>query len=108
MEIRTIFDAWHFSAEKMQKVNLFATNELFLDVYCLEPGQDQRVHKHGASSKIYIVLEGHGRFHVGQKIKEVGPGQAVLARAGEMHGVSNTTTERLVLLVSIAPPPQHP
>ena len=107
MEIRTIFDACHFSAEKMQKVSLFATSELFLDVYCLEPGQDQKVHKHEASSKIYIVLEGHGRFHVENEIKDVGPGQAVLARAGEMHGVSNATTERLVLLVSIAPPPQH-
>ena len=108
MKVRTIFNACHFSAEKMQKMNLFATNELCLDVYCLEPGQDQRVHKHEASSKIYIVLEGHGRFHIGQEIKEVGPGQAVLARAGEMHGVANTTIERLVLLVSIAPPPQHP
>lgn len=107
MEIRTIFDACHFSAEKMQKVSLFATSELFLDVYCLEPGQDQKVHKHEASSKIYIVLEGHGRFHVENEIKDVGPWQAVLARAGEMHGVSNATTERLVLLVSIAPPPQH-
>ncbi len=107
MEIRTIFDACHFSAEKMQKVSLFATSELFLDVYCLEPGQDQKVHKHEASSKIYIVLEGHGRFHVENEIKDVGSGQAVLARAGEMHGVSNATTERLVLLVSIAPPPQH-
>jgi mannose-6-phosphate isomerase-like protein (cupin superfamily) len=107
MEIRTIFDACHFSAEKMQKVSLFATSELFLDVYYLEPGQDQKVHKHEASSKIYIVLEGHGRFHVGKGIKDVGAGQAVLARTGEMHGVSNATTERLVLLVSIAPPPQH-
>lgn len=107
MEVRTIFDACHFSTEKMQKVNLFATGELFLDVYCLEPGQGQKVHKHESSSKIYIVLEGHGRFHVGEETRDVGPGQAVLTRAGEMHGVDNATSERLVLLVSMAPPPEH-
>jgi mannose-6-phosphate isomerase-like protein (cupin superfamily) len=107
MDVRTIFDACHFSPEKLQKVNLFATAELFLDIYCLEPGQSQKVHKHESSSKIYVVLEGLGRFHVGDETKEVGPGQAVLARAGEMHGVENATSERLVLLVSIAPPPQH-
>jgi quercetin dioxygenase-like cupin family protein len=44
---------------------------------------------------------------VGQETQEVGPGQAVLAKAGEAHGVDNATADRLVLLVSMAPPPAH-
>lgn len=107
MEIRTIFDACHFSPEKMQKINLFATTELFLDVYCLEPGQKQKVHTHDDASKFYVVLEGHGTFHVAGESKEVGPGQAVLAPAGDAHGVENQTPDRLVLLVGMAPPPEH-
>ncbi|HXV62571.1 MAG TPA: cupin domain-containing protein [Vicinamibacteria bacterium] len=107
MEIRTIFDACRFSPEKMQKVNLFSTNEIFLDVYCLEPGQEQRAHAHVASTKVYVVLEGHARIHVGDESKQVGPGQAVLAPAGERHGVENSSDERLVLLVAMAPPPEH-
>ena len=107
MDVRTIFDACHFSTEKMQKVNLFATNELFLDVYCLEPGQKQKVHTHDDASKFYVVLEGHARFHIDDETRDVGPGQAVLARAGEPHGVENHTAERLVLLVGMAPPPSH-
>jgi mannose-6-phosphate isomerase-like protein (cupin superfamily) len=107
MNIRTIFDACRFSPEKMQKVNLFATTEMFLDLYCLEPGQTQKVHAHEGSSKFYVVLEGHARFHVAGETKELGPGQAVLAPAGELHGVENESPERVVLLVGMAPPPPH-
>jgi quercetin dioxygenase-like cupin family protein len=107
MEIRTVLDARHFSPEKMQKVNLFATTDLFLDVYCFEPGQSQKVHVHEKATKYYIVLEGHARFEVGGETKNLGPGQAVLARAGEPHGVENPTDDRLVLLVGMAPPPEH-
>jgi mannose-6-phosphate isomerase-like protein (cupin superfamily) len=107
MEIRTVLDARRFSPEKMQKVNLFATSELFLDVYCLEPGQSQKVHLHEKSSKFYLVLEGHARFHVADETRSLGPGQSVLARAGEKHGVENATSDRLVLLVGMAPPPEH-
>jgi mannose-6-phosphate isomerase-like protein (cupin superfamily) len=107
MEIRTVLDARHFSPEKMQKVNLFATTNLFLDVYCFEPGQSQKVHVHEKSTKYYIVLEGHARFEVGGETRSLGPGQAVLARAGEPHGVENTTDDRLVLIEGMAPPPEH-
>ncbi len=107
MEIRTIFDACHFSPEKMQKLNLFATTELFFDVYCLEPGQFQKVHTHEDSSKIYVVLEGHASVTVGDETADVRPGQAVLAKAGEPHGIENETEDRLVLLVAMAPPPAH-
>ncbi|MGH9322978.1 MAG: cupin domain-containing protein [Vicinamibacteria bacterium] len=107
MEIRTVFDARHFSPEKMQKVNLFATTDLFLDMYCLEPGQKQKVHAHESSTKFYIVLEGHALFQVGGETGSLGPGQAVLVRAGESHGVENAADERLVLLVGMAPPPEH-
>lgn len=107
MDIRTVFDACHFSKEKMQKVSLFATSELFVDLYCLEPGQQQKVHSHERSSKVYVVLEGHGHFQIGGETKELGPGQTVLAKAGVEHGVENRSLERLVLLVSMAPPPEH-
>ncbi len=107
MDVRTIFDACRFSSEKMQKVNLFASNELFFDLYCLEPGQKQKVHTHDDSSKVYVVLEGDGSFHVGGETQNIRPGQAVLAAAGEPHGVENLSNDRLVILVGMAPPPEH-
>lgn len=107
MDVRTVFDARRFSPEKMQKVNLFATPQFFCDLYCFEPKQAQKPHSHSKSDKVYIVLEGRGRFQVGDQNEELGPGQAVIAQAGIDHGVENATDERLVLLVFITPPPSH-
>ena len=107
MEIKTLLDARRFSAEKMQKVGLFQTPRLFCDLYCLEPNQAQKTHVHDGSDKVYVALEGRGNIQVGEEHREIGPGQAVLAPAGEQHGVQNPNAEPLVLLVFMAPPPSH-
>ena len=55
-------DFRRFAADKMQKVNLFETPQMFCDVYCLEPGQAQKVHTHAGATKFYYVIEGEGSF----------------------------------------------
>jgi quercetin dioxygenase-like cupin family protein len=94
-----------FSADKMKKNNLFQTPRFFCDVYCFEPGQEQKGHVHGEQDKVYLVLEGQGTFRVGQQEKILGTGQGTLAPAGEEHGVRNHTTARLKVLVFVAPNP---
>jgi mannose-6-phosphate isomerase-like protein (cupin superfamily) len=74
-------------------------------VYCLKPGQDQRVHTHSGSDKVYVVLHGHGVFHIAGEERELGEGEAVIARPGEPHGVKNSGVEDLALLVFMAPKP---
>lgn len=105
MEIERIVDSIKFSEEKLQKNSLFDSERLFYDTYCLLPEQAQKVHAHEESDKVYYVLEGTGRFTVGEEEEDLGKGQAVIARAGEPHGVRNDTGENLVLLVTMAPPP---
>jgi len=105
MEVRELDRNRRFSAEKMTKINLFETPRFFLDQYCLEPGQAQKLHRHAENDKVYIVLEGQGRFQVGDEERVLGPHQAVLAPAGVEHGVVNPTPERLVLLTFMAPHP---
>ncbi len=107
MMIVTIADQVRFSSEKMQKVGLVETDRLFFDLYCLGPGQAQRVHIHPDSDKIYYVMRGRARVRVAEEEREVAAGQAVLAPAGASHGVSNATTEPLTLLVFMAPKPVH-
>ncbi|MFQ5780507.1 MAG: cupin domain-containing protein [Nitrospiria bacterium] len=96
-----------YSPEKMKKTKLFDTKRMFCDLYCFEPGQSQRPHLHEGEDKIYYVLEGEGLFQVGDEALTVRYGSAVLAPAGAMHGVVNQSTERLVLLVFMAPKPDH-
>src|SRR5436305_7262780 len=103
METRSVTDTRDFRPEKMAKVNLFETPRMFCDVYCLEPGQEQRPHAHEGADKIYYVLEGSGLFVVGSEEQTLGAGSAVLAPAGIDHGVRNASGDRLRLLVFMAP-----
>ncbi|HEX6212157.1 MAG TPA: cupin domain-containing protein [Methylomirabilota bacterium] len=106
MKIR-LRDHARFSADKMARITLGATPRVHLDLYALEPGQAQRVHTHDDQDKVYVVLEGRGRFTIGTTEETLEPGEAVVAAAGAPHGVANDSGARLLLLVLVAPPPPH-
>jgi quercetin dioxygenase-like cupin family protein len=98
-------DVRRFDAAKMQKINLFETSRFFCDVYCLEPGQAQKPHRHDEADKVYAVLEGEVTVRVGEETATLRAGQAVLAPAGADHGVDNPGPGRAALLVFMAPRP---
>lgn len=100
-------DHVRFAPDKMAKIALGATARVHLDLYALEPGQVQKVHTHDDQDKVYVVLEGRGRFTVGAVEETLEPGEAVVAAAGAPHGVANDSGARLLLLVLVSPPPQH-
>lgn len=104
---KQISDAVQFSAEKMKKNGIFETERCFCDLYCFEPGQTQAAHTHEGSDKIYYVVKGKGRFQVGGEERQLGAGEIAIAESGEKHGVTNDGTERLVVLVYMAPKPSH-
>ena len=106
MKVVKVGDAVAFKSEKMNKVSLFDTDRFFCDVYCLEPGQTQKVHAHEGSDKIYYVLEGRARITVGSEEKEVQAGEMTMAPSGDEHGVVNHTSYRTTMLVFMAPKPQ--
>ena len=99
------FDHRRFDASKLQKLNVFDTAHFFMDVYCLEPGQSQKPHKHAESEKVYAVLEGQIEVQVGEDTARLGPGEAALAPAGFEHGIENTGQERAAVLVFMTPKP---
>ncbi len=105
MKVITLADCQQFASDKMKKNNLFQTERLFCDIYCFEPGQEQKGHVHGHQDKVYLVLEGQGTFQVGSEHCMLEAGQGTLAPAGEEHGVKNHTTQRLKVLVFVAPNP---
>ncbi|MEB2337636.1 MAG: cupin domain-containing protein [Nitrospirales bacterium] len=103
MKVISLSDFQQFTSEKMKKNNLFQTPRFFCDIYCFEPGQEQKGHIHGEQDKVYIVLEGEGTFQVGKQRQTLTTGQGTLAPAGEEHGVKNHTVQRLKVLVFVAP-----
>ena len=90
---------------KFYKTTLFQSDRLMLGLNCLEPGQTQHVHDHADQDKFYHVLEGVGLFTVGDDVQFAGPGTTVWAAAGIPHGVTNQGSERLTLLMGMAPSP---
>ena len=105
MRVIDLEDYRQFSAEKMKKHNLFQSERFFCDVYCLEPGQEQKGHVHADQDKVYVVLEGKGTFTVGDESQVLGTGEGTMAPAGESHGVKNHGPQRLRVLVFMAPNP---
>ena len=104
IEIKKL-DVRRYDAAKMQKLNLFETPRFFCDVYCLEPGQAQKPHKHDDADKVYAVLEGTVEARVGEERATIGVGQSVLAPAGIDHGLENKSGGRAAVLVFMAPRP---
>jgi len=98
-------DVRRFDPARMQKLNLFQTPRFFCDVYCLEPGQAQKPHRHEGADKVYAVLEGEVLVRVGEAQATLGAGAAALAPAGVDHGLSNPGPGRAAVLVFMAPSP---
>lgn len=96
-----------FQPDKLAKIALAATPRVQLDLYCVGPGQSQQPHTHTDQDKVYVVLEGHGRFGVAGRDEVLAPGEAVVAPAGQEHGLVNDGTEPLLVLVLVSPPPPH-
>jgi mannose-6-phosphate isomerase-like protein (cupin superfamily) len=98
-------DVRRYDPAKMQKINVFETPRFFCDVYCLEPGQAQKPHRHEGSDKVYAVLEGEVRASIGPESALLAAGDAVLAPAGVDHALENPGPGRAAVLVFMAPRP---
>ena len=105
VEVKKITEVVRFSSERMQKVSLFGSPRMFCDIYCLEPGQKQKVHSHAGNDKIYYVVQGEGCFTIGRETRLLKSGEITCAYSGELHGVENRSDARLTCLVFMAPNP---
>jgi quercetin dioxygenase-like cupin family protein len=90
--------------EKFYKTTLWQGEYASVGLNCLEPGQTQKIHAHDGADKFYLVLEGQGKFTVGDDERQAETGSLVVAPSGVPHGVTNVGDVRLSLLVTIAPP----
>jgi len=106
MRIR-IKDRAKLQHDKMAKIALAATPRALLDLYCVAPGQEQKPHTHSDQDKFYVVVEGRGRFRLGDAEHALEAGDALVAPAGVEHGLVNDSDARLLVVVLVTPPPPH-
>lgn len=91
--------------DKPFKTTFHLSERLLVGLNTLKTGQAQALHEHANQDKCYVVLAGQGEFTVGHRKQTCGPGELVLAPAGEVHGVRNTGSDPLSFLTIIAPMP---
>jgi mannose-6-phosphate isomerase-like protein (cupin superfamily) len=65
----------------------------------LKPGSGIGYHEQ-KEDEIYYVLSGRGVMTIDGKTFDVGPGTAVLTRPGSSHGIKQTGSEDLVMMIN--------
>ena len=93
--------------DKMGKSTLFESARLLVGLNAFEPGQSHGLHAHTGMDKVYQVIEGEGVFLLENRELPARAGQMLVAPDGVPHGVRNTGSGRLLVLVILAPS-SHP
>ena len=92
-------------ADKMGKSTLYQSARLLVGLNAFEQGQAHAPHAHEGMDKVYQVIEGEGLFLLDGRELPMQAGDLLVAPAGVPHGVRNTSTRRLLVLVVLAPSP---
>jgi mannose-6-phosphate isomerase-like protein (cupin superfamily) len=69
----------------------------------IRPGQRSIRHHLEGRTEVYYLLSGQGRMHVGEEVREVRAGDALLIPAGVVQFLENTGTTDLVFLAIVEP-----
>jgi len=102
MNVFTLLQKLHYQPDKMAKVDLVSSPHLVTGLNCFEPGQVQKVHAHAGADKLYYVVEGSGEFSVGTEKRNLAAGDLLYVPESIEHGVVNTGSGRLAVLIVIA------
>ncbi len=95
----------HFS-DSPQKVAIYETDKTLAVMWCLEPEQEVFLHTHPNADDVWIILEGEGLYSQGNgETAEINKSMAVLAKAGQVHGMRNIGCGRFVFVGVAAPVP---
>lgn len=82
----------HFGAQDALPFTVIAETEM-------APGAYAGLHTQPDQQELLYILEGSGNFRIDGQQQDVGPGDAILARAGTEFALSNTGSTTLRYLV---------
>ena len=94
-----------YSPDKMGKSTIFRSERVMVWLNAFESGQEHALHAHEGMDKVYQVIEGRGLFLLEGDDVPMQAGVLLAAPEGTPHGIRNTGTERLLVLVILAPAP---
>lgn len=97
----------HFDEKVPQKIAVYQTDKTMGAMWCLEPGQEVFLHAHPNADDVWVCLEGEsGIYFAGDgKGIPIKKGMAILAKAGQTHGMRNTGKDRFLFIGICGPVP---
>jgi quercetin dioxygenase-like cupin family protein len=97
-------DYVRFSAEAAVRVRVFASADLALDLWCVEPRQTTPALLYPGHDVAYTVLGGRSWFVTDEGELGLDPLGAMLVTAGTAHGIDNRAPDPLIVVAVAAPP----
>ena len=95
-----------FSPSKMGKSTIFESPRMLVGLNAFEPGQQHALHAHADMDKLYLVVQGEGTLLLEDGEHPMREGDLLAAPAAVPHGIRNSSSARLVVLVVLAPSPR--
>jgi quercetin dioxygenase-like cupin family protein len=90
------------------RVRVFASEQLALDLLCIEPGASTGVLHHPDQDVTYTVIGGRSWFVTDDGEVGLDPMGAMLVPADTVHGIDNRLPDPLIVLAAVAPPGAAP
>lgn len=97
-----------FSAGAATRVRVYATQQLALDLWCIEPQQATPVLHEEAREVTYTVIGGRSWFVTDDGEVGLDPMGAILVPAGVVHGIDNRAADPLIIVAVSSPPSDEP
>lgn len=104
-DIRTLEEVVEFNPRFFVRRRLFKTDSMHFNIYCIEPGQSNPLHKHSGSDEICYFVQGTGDIIVGNEITSVETGTFVHIPKNVGHEIINSGTERMIVILAQSPLP---
>ena len=96
MDIVNAIAKARFSAARPQHIQLHHDDNLTVELLSLEAGQSATI----APGRVYYVITGLAELTGGDESYELPTGQLVVGETGDKHSISNTSENRLLVLVA--------
>lgn len=103
VQIFDIHKTKDFGPEKLTRIKLFKTGQLWNEIACYEPGQFTIMHKHPLEEEFIYVIEGTANMNVEGEEIQFSAGSLARFPANVMHDVRNLQDERLVIMFVKSP-----
>lgn len=97
-----------FGTEGFVRKRIYQTENLYFNIYCIDAGQENPLHKHPNSDEVLYFIEGEGKCVVGEKVYQIKGRTTILVTKDIPHSIVNTgNTPMLCVLVQSPLPCKH-